>query len=368
MRVPFGDLSREYKEIANEINYSIEEVLNSGWFILGKQVDTFEKKFAEYVGTKFAVGCANGTDAITLSLLAIDIQDGDEVITQTNTCIPTICGIVNTNAKPVFCDINDHDLMMDASDVLNKITSKTKAIIPVNLFGASADYEALNKISKEYSIPLIEDCAQSIGSKYKSQKTGTFGLMGCFSFYPSKNLGGYGDGGAITTNRNELCQKLLMLRNYGQEKRYYHSTFGLNSRLDEIQAAILSTKMNYLDNWNQERKRIAKLYDDAFEKNKNVTPLKFDRSVEPVYHLYIIKVKDREKLQEYLMSKNISTLIHYPINCHLQKAYKYLGYKEGDFKIAEKNSKEILSLPIFPQMEESEIEYIIKCIKDFYKI
>ncbi len=367
MIVPFADVSREYKSISNEINESIERVLKSGWFILGKEVEHFESKLAEYIGTTYAVGCANGTDAITLTLLALEIGDGDEVITQTNTCIPTICGIVNANAKPVLCDIYENDLMINTERITEKITSKTKAILPVNLYGAAAGYTSLNKITQDYGIPSIEDCAQSIGSQYNNQKTGSFGIMGCFSFYPSKNLGCYGDGGAITTNNYELYKKLLMLRNYGQEKRYYHSTFGLNSRLDEIQAAILSEKLNYLDIWNSARKKIAGLYDNAFNNNENVIPLSFDKGVESVYHLYIVKVNNREKLQVYLTSKNISTLIHYPIPCHLQKAYEYLGYKQNDFPVAERASKSILSLPVFPQMEESEVEYVIKSINDFYQ-
>lgn len=367
MKVPFGDLSREFNEISKEIDSSITRVLKSGWFILGKEVENFEKNFSKYIGTKYTVGCANGTDAITLSLLALGIKDGDEVITQTNTCIPTVCGIVNSNGVPVFCDVNEDNLMIDTNDVIKKITDKTKAIIPVNLYGACADYDTIMKISKEYSIPVIEDCAQSHGSKFGNQKSGTYGVTGCFSFYPSKNLGCYGDGGAVTTNDDELYHKLLMLRNYGQEKRYYHTTLGINSRLDEIQAAILNTKLIHLDRGNKARQKIAAGYDKAFEKDKNVTVLKFGEKVESVYHLYIVKVDDREMLQGYLSSKNISTLIHYPIPCHLQKAYEYLGYKEGDLEIAEKYSKKILSLPIFPQMGDSEVAYVIKCIKDFYE-
>jgi len=367
MTIPFGSLKREYDSISGEIDEAIKKVLNSGWFILGKEVEEFEKDFANYIGTKFCVACANGTDAITLSLLALDIKEGDEVITQTNTCIPTVCAIINSDAIPVFCDVNDDTLMIDTNDLINKITDKTRAIIPVNLFGSCPDYDKICKISKEYSIPIIEDCAQSHGAKFGNQKTGTFGITGCFSFYPSKNLGCYGDGGAITTNDNELYNKLLMLRNYGQEKRYYHTTLGLNSRLDEIQAAILNIKLIHLDNWNKARQKIATRYNKAFEKDKDVTTLKFGEKVESVYHLYIVKVRKREKLQEYLASKNISTLIHYPIPCHLQKAYQYLGYKEGDFKISEKGSKEILSLPIFPQMKDSEVDYVIKCIKAFYE-
>ncbi|MDQ3194187.1 MAG: DegT/DnrJ/EryC1/StrS family aminotransferase, partial [Bacteroidota bacterium] len=285
MKVPFGDLSREYNEISKEIDGSIERVVKSGWFILGKEVESFEKNFAEYIGTKYSVSCANGTDAITLSLLALDIKEGDEVITQTNTCIPTVCAIVNSNATPVFCDVNENDLMIDTNDIIDKITERTKAIIPVNLFGASADYDKIMEISKKYSIPVVEDCAQSHGSKFGNQNTGTFGETGCFSFYPSKNLGCYGDGGAITTNHEGLYHKLIMLRNYGQEKRYYHTTLGINSRLDEMQAAILNTKLVNLNKWNKSRQDIAAKYDKAFENDKNITVVKPGDKVESVYHL-----------------------------------------------------------------------------------
>ncbi|MEP7146328.1 MAG: DegT/DnrJ/EryC1/StrS family aminotransferase [bacterium] len=367
MKVPFGDLLREYNGLSNEIDGSIERVLKSGWFILGKEVENFEKNFAKFIGTKYSVSCANGTDAITLSLRALNIKDGDEVITQTNTCIPTVCGIVNANATPVFCDVNDDNLMININDIIKKITDRTKAIIPVNLFGASADYDKIMEISERYSIPVIEDCAQSHGSKFGDQKTGTFGKTGCFSFYPSKNLGCYGDGGAVTTNHDEIYHKLLMLRNYGQEKRYFHSELGINSRLDEMQAAILNTKLTHLDGWNKIRQNIASRYDKAFEKDENVTVVRPGDKVKSVYHLYIVKVRSRERLQEYLTAHGISTLIHYPVPSHLQKAYDYLGYKEGDFEISEKNSKLILSLPVFPQMEETEVDHVIKNIRDFYE-
>lgn len=366
MKINFGDLSREYQEISEPVNKAVKSVLESGWFILGNELAEFEKKFAKYIGSKYCIGCANGTDAITLSLLAIGIQQGDEVITQVNTCIPTICGIVNSGATPVFCDVCDDTLMMDAEDAAAQITGKTKAILPVNLFGASCDYDHLFTVSKKFNIPIVEDCAQSVGSSFEGKKTGTFGSMGCFSFYPSKNLGAYGDGGAVVTDDEELYNKLLMLRNYGQEIRYYHTTFGINSRLDEIQAAILSVKLKYLDDWTSRRREIAGKYNSGFEGNSYITPVNIPANVDSVYHLYVVKVKKREELQKYLISKDIHTLIHYPIPCHLQKAYTYLGFKEGDFKVAEKNANEILSLPMYPQLKDSELDYIIKSINNFY--
>ena len=367
MNIPFGDLSREYNEISAEIDSAVKKVLNSGWFILGPELESFEKNFAEFTGAKFAAGCANGTDAITLALLALGINDGDEVIVQANTCVPTICGIINAGAVPVFCDIINDSLMVNPGDIKKKITDKTKVILPVNLFGSSANYDEILKISSEFSVKVIEDCAQSHGSLFNGKKTGTFGIEGCFSFYPSKNLGCYGDGGAVVTSDEEIYKKLLMVRNYGQEKRYYHTTFGLNSRLDELQAAILNVKLKHLDKWNKKRINIAKMYDESFSNKNYITPLKYDNNVTPVYHLYLVKINDRNKLQEHLKTSGINTLIHYPIPSHLQEAFRYLGYKTGDFPVSEENSGKILSLPVFPQMSDEEVNYVINSIISYYE-
>jgi len=260
----------------------------------------------------------------------------------------------------------ENSLMINPFDVESKICDKTKALLPVNLFGASADFDKIMKISGKYSIPVIEDCAQSHGSSYGGRYTGTFGIMGCFSFYPTKNLGCYGDGGAVITSDTDLYKKLILLRNYGQDKRYYHSVHGLNSRLDEIQAAVLNVKLKYLERWNERRREIAKIYDEGFSNNTNIIPLVFDKNTSSVYHLYIVKVKDREKLQKLLSEKGIDTLIHYPVPCHIQKAYEYIGYKTGDFHVAEENAGKILSLPISSQLKEEEIKYIIETIREFY--
>jgi len=367
MHIPFADLSREYKEISGEIDLAVKKVLESGWFILGKELESFERNFAAYIGTKFAVGCASGTDAITLALMAAGIGRGDEVIIQTNTCIPSISGIVCTGAIPVFCDIINDSLMISPDDIRRRITDKTKAIMPVNLFGSSANYDEILKISREFNVKVIEDCAQSHGSLFNGKRTGTFGLEGCFSFYPSKNLGCYGDGGAVVTNDEMIYHKLLMIRNYGQEKRYYHTVFGLNSRLDELQAAILNVKLNYLEDWNQRRTAISRVYDESFLNKSYITPLKFEPNVSSVYHLYLIKVNDRDDLQRHLANCGIQTLIHYPVPCHLQQAYKYLGYREGDLPVSEANAKKILSLPIFPQMTEDEVHSVINSIIGYYE-
>jgi len=366
MNIPFIDFSREYSELSSEIDEAIIRTVRSGWYILGRDLEQFEKNFSDFIGIKYAVGCASGTEAITLALLSLEIKAGDEVITQTNTCVPTVCGIVNSGAVPVFCDVFEESLMMDTKNLESKISNRTKAFLPVNLYGASVDYDELDWLSKKYSIPIIEDCAQSHGSLYKGKRTGTFGIMGCFSFYPTKNLGCYGDGGAIVTDDHDLFSKLLLLRNYGQDKRYYHVMQGLNSRLDEIQATVMNVKLKYLDERNKRRKKIADIYNKGFLNNSNVISLNFGNKIESVYHLYIIKVNGREKLQEYLNQNGISTLIHYPIPCHLQKAYEYLNYQKGDFPVAEKNSDKILSLPVYPQLKDEEVFFIVKTINKFY--
>lgn len=366
VKIPFGDLTREYRSIGKEIDDAVNRTLSSGWYVLGKELEKFERKFADYVGTDYCVGCANGTDAITIALLALGIQNGDEVITQVNTCIPTVCGIVNSKAVPQFCDVENESLMINVEDLKNRITKKTKVIIPVNLYGASADYDSLINFADIMGIPIIEDCAQSHGSTFKDDFTGTFGAMGTFSFYPSKNLGAYGDGGAVVTNDESLYKNLLTARNYGQKKRYYHTSFGLNSRLDEIQAAILSVKLDHLDAWNNRRVEIAERYNKHFGNSTKITPLKFSDDIRSVYHLYVIKTEDRENLAEHLSDKGVTTLIHYPVPCHLQEAYSYLGYTTGDFPVAESNAAKILSLPIFPQLSNLEVDYTAKCVKEFY--
>lgn len=367
MMISFGDLAKEYAYLKKTINRNILKVLSSGRFILGREVEEFEKAFAEYVGVSYCIGCASGTDAINLALRALDLPEHAQVITQVNTCVPTVSAIVNSGAKPCFCDICENSLMMDASDLEKRINKNTKAIIPVNLYGASADYDKLIHLSQRYSIPLIEDCAQSHGARFKGKKTGVFGIMGCFSFYPSKNLGCYGDAGAIVTSNARLYKKLIMLRNYGQKNRYEHAYHGLNSRLDELQAAILKTKLKFLYKWNERRRQIAKIYDVFLKGLNDVTHIKFEDGAESVFHLYVIRVKHRKKLQDYLTKKGITTLIHYPIPCHLQKAYRYLGYKKGDFPIAEKVATQILSIPLHPYLKDEEAEYIAKNIKVFYE-
>lgn len=363
MKIPFNDLSRQYKSIQKQLNRALNNVLKSGWFILGENVEIFEEDFADYVGKKYGIGVATGTDALFLSLLACGIKRGDEVITVSNTAIPTIVAISATGAIPVLVDINPF-FTIDINKIEKKITDRTKAIIPVHLYGQSCQMDSILNIAKKNNLYVIEDCAQAHGSVYKRKQV-PFGDIGCFSFYPTKNLGAYGDGGMIVTNNAGLAQKLKLLRNYGETKKFTHIIKGYNSRLDEIQAAILRIKLKYLENWNRKRRNIAQLYNQLL-RGIVLTPQE-DIDARHVYHLYVIKTEKRNELQEYLFSKNIGTNIHYPIPVHLQKGYADLGYKKGEFPMSEKTAKEILSLPIFPELRENEILYICNSIRKFFK-
>lgn len=363
-KVPFGDLKREYKEIKEDIDFAIKRVLESGWFILGKELEQFEEEFAKFIGSKYAVGVASGTDAIKLALLAGGIKQGDNVIVPAMTAVPTACAVTFAGGIPKFIDITPKNYCLDSTLLKNTINEKTKAIIFVHLYGNSGDIEETKKFAKENNLLLIEDCAQAHGTKVNDKIVGTFGDMSAFSFYPSKNLGAYGDAGMICTDNEDFFIKLKMLRNYGQEKRYYHSEKGINSRLDEIQSAILHTKLKYLTKWNLRRIEIAKKYEKLIE-NDLIKKPSINETIYNTYHIYPIRCKKRDKLQSYLKENNVETLIHYPIPVHLQKAYQDLNYKEGDFEESEKLANEELSLPIFPQLSDEEVEYICNLINYF---
>lgn len=363
MNIPFVDLKCQYDSIKDEINIKINEVLQNTHFILGENVEAFEKEFANYCGVKYGVGVASGSDALALSLKAFRISKGDEVITVPNTFIATVDAISRNGAKPVFVNVDPETYNIDVNKIEEKITDNTKAIIPVHLYGQPVDMVQIVKIAREYDLRIIEDACQAHGAEYKGKKVGSLGDIGCFSFYPSKNLGTYGDGGMVVTNDGKIAEEIKMLRNYGQSKKYYHDCIGYNSRLDEIQAAILRVKLKYLDGWNDKRRKHAKLYNELLENVSGIeTPIEKDY-VKHVYHLYVIRCKDRDELQQYLSSKGVSTGIHYPIPVHLQKAYEHLEYKHGNFPITEKFSKEILSLPMFPELTENEIEVVVGLIK-----
>ena len=340
-------------------------VLDSGRFILGEEVLAFEQAFAAYLGRRHCVACGSGTDAITLALRALDVQPGDEIITPTNTCFAAVCGIREAGAKPALCEALPGSAMTGPAEVEAAITPRTRVIMPVNLYGASPDLEALGHLSERRGIPIVEDCAQSHGTKFRGKMTGTFGVMGCFSFYPSKNLGCYGDGGAVVTDDDGLDRKLRLLRNYGQEDRYAHRMFGLNSRLDEVQAAILSAKLPRLETWSARRRELAARYDAQLRDVPGVTLLGPVEGTEPAPHLYVIRVRKRKELQQALAGRGIQTFIHYPVPCHLQEACRFLGHREGDFPAAEALAREVLSLPLFPQLREEEVDHVAQAIRAF---
>ncbi|MFC1851346.1 DegT/DnrJ/EryC1/StrS family aminotransferase [candidate division CSSED10-310 bacterium] len=359
--IPITNFKKQIDHLEHEIFSVIQRVLRSGWYILGKEGQQFEENFAAYIGTGYCVGVASGTDAITLSLMALDIGPGSEVITTAMTAFPTIVGIMRAGATPILVDINISDGLMDVEHLKGKITAKTKAIIPVHLYGQSCDMRPIAQIAQEEGLKIIEDCAQSVGATYEKAKTGSLGDCGTFSFYPTKNLGAYGDGGAIVTNNEDIYQTLLKLRNYGQEDRYHHDLYGLNSRLDEIQAALLNVKLKYLDQWNRSRRQVAARYQEGL---KGVRCLRENSYGEPVYHLFVIRSKNRETLQQVLSQKGIQTLIHYPVPIHRHGAFP------GDGSVlslphADTFASEILSIPIYPELEKSEVETIIMVINEF---
>lgn len=365
MTILMVDFKREYTEIRNEVDLSIQRVLNSGWYVLGNEVKAFEKDFSGYIGPKYAVGVNSGTDAIMLSLMCLGVGHGDEVITVSHTATATVSAISVTGAKPVFVDIEEDTMLMDTGQVEAKINDKTKAIVPVHLYGHPVDMSPLMDVSEKYEIPVVEDCAQAHGSEYKGRKVGSIGVIGAFSFYPTKNLGAYGDGGIVVTDDKNLYERLAMQRQYGWRERDNAEMQGVNSRLDEMQAAILKVKLKFLDGWNERRRKVAKLYNEFLKDSEIVTPMEKEYA-KHVYHLYVVRCKDRNKLQQYLSKKGIQTMVHYPIPVHLQKAYQTLGYKKGELPITEKCAKEIISLPIFPQLKNKEVEYIMKAISGGY--
>jgi len=363
--IPMNDFKLQYLSIKDEIDDAILRVLESGHYVLGENVQAFEKEFADYCHAKHAVGVGNGLEALHLAMLAHGIGDGDEVITVANTAVATALAISMTGAKPVFADINPQTYGMDLSDVQGRITDKTKAILPVHLFGHPVDMDPLNEIATRRGLFVIEDACQAHGTEYRGKKAGTLGNAGCFSFYPTKNLGALGDAGMVTTNDREIAEKISLLRNYGQKTRYVHLMRGLNSRLDEIQAAILRVKLRHLDDWNKRRREHAKLYTAMLQETDVVCPMEKDYA-KHVYHLYVVRSRKRDQLQRYLEKKHITTLIHYPIPVHLQKAYEDLGWKQGTLPRTEQAADEILSLPIYPELTKEQIERVTDSVRTFF--
>jgi len=369
MKIPLVDLKAQHKPLMAQINKSIKSIFESSSFIKGPILKDFEKSFAKFIGTNFAIGVASGTDALQLSLMALGISPGDEVIMPVNTFIATAYAPLYLGAKPVFVDINEKTYNIDTDKIEQKITKNTKVIIPVHLYGQPAQMDKILKIAKKYKLHVVEDCAQAHGALLNNKKVGTFGILSAWSFYTSKNLGACGDGGAVVTNSKKISEKLLRLRDFGRVSHNQHDVIGLNSRLDTIQAAILDIKLKHLDKWNIRRQQVANYYDKRFSLTKIsglITPL-IDKNAKSVYYVYTIRCQKRDRLMAHLADFGIQTGIYYPIPLHLQKSLKHLEYKKGDFPVAEKVNSEILSLPMYPGLSKLQQDYIIKKIKYFYK-
>ncbi len=376
MKIPLLDLKAQYLTIKEEIKTAVDEVLESQHFILGQKVEDLESNIAAYTGTRRAIGVSSGTDALLVSLMALDIKPGDEVITSPFTFFSTAGVISRLNARPVFVDIDLVTYNIDPQKIESKITKKTKAIIPVHLFGQCADMDPILEKAREYNFKAIEDAAQSIGAEYKGKKAGAMGDLGIFSFFPSKNLGGYGDGGMVVTDDEPLYEKIKILRVHGSNPKYYHKMVGGNFRLDALQAAILNVKLKYLDLWSQKRMENAIYYDKKFQE-AGLKESGYIKTPEPVYRLsgdknyhiynqYTIQSKKRDKLREFLKENKIGTEIYYPVPLHLQECFKDLGYKKGDLPSSEQASSSVLSLPIYPELTIDQKDYVVQKISEFY--
>jgi dTDP-4-amino-4,6-dideoxygalactose transaminase len=367
MNIPFVDLYAQYLSIKVEIDEAIEKVIKETAFIGGNYVKEFEKKFADSFGVKNCISCANGTDAIYIVLKMLGVGQGDEVITVANSWISTSETIGQTGATPVFVDIEPNFSTIDVSKIESKITSKTKAIIPVHLYGQTADIIRIKEICDKHNLFLIEDCAQSHFAEFEGKYAGTFGLASTFSFYPGKNLGAYGDAGCILTNNDELAEKCRMYANHGALKKHNHQIEGINSRLDGLQAAILTAKLPYIQKWNDKRLQNALIYNELLQNVEEITIPQIRPNCKHIFHLYVIRTNKRDELQNFLNKHGIQTAVHYPVALPLMPAYKHLNYSEKDILIASQYMNEILSLPMYPELEKEQIEYVVSVIKEFFK-
>lgn len=362
--VPFVDLKAQYQTIRDEVRAEVDNVFESAQFILGDAVEKFERDFASYLGVKHVIGVGSGLDALRLALEAAGVGAGDEVIIPANTFIATALGVSATGAKPVLVDCREDTYQIDPTLIEQAITPRTKVIMPVHLYGQSADIKAVVEIARSHQLEVIEDAAQAHGTRFLGQRCGTFGLAGCFSFYPGKNLGAYGDGGAVATNDDDFAKKLNSLRNYGQKQKYVHVEKGTNSRLDTVQAAILNVKLRHLDDWNAARRAHAAIYSDSLADRGFIVPALDPRS-EHIFHLYVVRTRNRDELQKHLASRGIQTGIHYPIPIHLQEAYRDLGLGKGSFPVTEKLADEIVSLPMFAELTQHQIELVLDALSKF---
>ncbi|MCL1998385.1 MAG: DegT/DnrJ/EryC1/StrS family aminotransferase [Turicibacter sp.] len=363
MKIWANRLDRGFERHRAEYEAAALRVLRSGWYILGNEVAAFERAFADYVGAKYCVGLASGLDALWIAFRILGVGAGDEVIVQSNAYIACVMGITMANATPVFVEPNEH-FNLDVAKIEAAITPKTKAILAVHLYGQSSDMAEIMKIAKKHGLYVVEDCAQSHGARQDGVMTGNFGDIGCFSFYPSKNLGAFGDAGCVTVNSARLDGDFRTYRNYGSEKRYYNKVVGTNSRLDEMQAALLSARLSHMDEITAERKQICDRYLAEIRNPAIILP-KIQAGCETVWHQFVVQVAERQPFINYLASKEIGTIIHYPIPPHLSEAYAYLGYKKGAFPIAEKFADTVLSLPLYNGMTDEELDYTIRTINEY---
>ena len=364
MNIPFVSFLPLERELDTDIRDAFERVYARSWYILGDEDRKFEKEFAEYCSAKCCVGVGNGLNALMLALKALDLGEGDEVIVPSNTYIATALAVTYVGAKPIFVEPDIHTYNINPANIRSAISDRTKAIIPVHLYGQPCDMDAIMKIAKENGLYVVEDCAQAHGALYKGKRVGSFGVAAGFSFYPGKNLGALGDAGAVVSNDEKIASKVKSLGNYGSDYKYHHIYKGNNSRMDEMQAAFLRAKLPHLDRMNEERRRIAAKYMAGIKNTKIILPYVMDE-VEPVWHIFAIRCQQRDLLQKHLEEQGIGTNIHYPIPMHLQKCYEDLGYVTGDYPIAEEISNTELSLPMYYGMEDDEIQYVIDKINEF---
>lgn len=359
--IPFVDLKAQYQSIKGEVDAAIQRVLDNTSFILGREVEAFEEAFAGYVGARFCVGVSNGTAAVQLAVMACGIGAGDEVIVPANTFFASAEGVSTAGASPVFVDADPISYAIDVAKIEAAITERTRAIMPVHLYGQSADLDPILELAKRHNLFVIEDAAQAHGALYKERRVGSFGHAASFSFYPGKNLGAYGEGGAVMTNDEEVARRLRLLRDHGSERKYHHDIIGYNFRLEGIQGAVLSVKLKHLDGWNDLRREHAVLYDELLHESGLALPREMDYA-RHIYHLYVVQAAERDALQKSLTAAGVQTGIHYPIPIHLQPAYAFLGHREGDFPEAERQARSVLSLPMFPELTREQIEQVAQAI------
>jgi dTDP-4-amino-4,6-dideoxygalactose transaminase len=366
MKVPFLDLKAQLPQIRKEIEERFSRIVDNTGFVCGREVKEFEERFADLHDVSYAVGLSSGTEANQIACLCCGIGEGDEVIIPANTFIATAEGISHAGAVPVFADVDETTFNIDG-EFDTKITPKTKAVNPVHLFGQPADMAAVLDIAQKNKLPVIEDSAQAHCAEFRGKRVGGIGKAASWSFYPGKNLGAWGEAGALTTDDENICRQALKLRDHGSEKKYFHDLIGFNCRMSEFQAAVLNVKMDYIEEWTEKRRRNAERYSEGLSGLEEVAAPVESEGARHVYHLFVVRAQERDELQEYLKDKDIGCGMHYPIPLHLTEAYAYLGYRPGDFPKAENLAKEILSLPMYPEISGDQIDYVCECIQDFYK-